>query len=59
MLKNAGVDFYAIETMTSLRHARAAVLACRDFGLPVFVTMVVEMCIRDSNFFTAAIVPPV
>ena len=28
--------------MTSLRHARAAVLACRDFGLPVFVTMVVD-----------------
>lgn len=42
VLKNAGVDFYAIETMTSLRHARAAVLACRDFGLPVFVTMVVD-----------------
>lgn len=41
-LKNAGADFFAIETMTSLRHARAAVLACRSFGLPVLVTMAVD-----------------
>lgn len=41
-LKNAGVDFFIIETMTSLRHARAAVLACRNLNLPIFVTMAVD-----------------
>ncbi len=41
-LYDAGVDFYIIETMMSLSEARAAVLACRDFGKPVFVTVTVD-----------------
>lgn len=41
-LKEAGVDFFIIETMMSLSEARAAVLACRDLGKPVFVTVTVD-----------------
>ncbi len=41
-LDAAGVDFFVIETMMSLSEARAAVLACRDFGKPVLVTMTVD-----------------
>ncbi|MDF2566902.1 MAG: hypothetical protein K0R90_358 [Oscillospiraceae bacterium] len=41
-LKEAGVDFFAIETMTSLREARAAVLACKKLNLPIFVTFTVD-----------------
>ncbi len=41
-LYEAGVDFFVIETMMSLSEARAAVLACRDFGKPVFVTITVD-----------------
>lgn len=41
-LDEAGVDFFIIETMMSLSEARAAVLACRDFGKPVFVTVTVD-----------------
>lgn len=41
-LNSAGVDVFVIETMMSLSEARAAVLACRDFGKPVFVTITVN-----------------
>ena len=41
-LNEAGVDFFIIETMMSLAEARAAVLACRDFNKPVFVTITVD-----------------
>lgn len=41
-LNEAGVDLFIIETMMSLSEARAAVLACRDFGKPVFVTITVD-----------------
>ena len=41
-LNEAGVDFFAVETMMSLAEARAAVLGCRDFGKPVFVTITVN-----------------
>ncbi len=38
-LNDAGVDLFVIETMLSLSETRAAVLACRKFGKPIFVTM--------------------
>lgn len=41
-LDDAGVDFLAIETQTSLADARAAVLAARTTNLPVFVTITVD-----------------
>lgn len=41
-LKKAGVDFLAVETQMSLADMRAGVLAAKEVGLPVFVTMTVE-----------------
>lgn len=41
-LDDAGVDFIAIETQTSLADMRAAVLAARTTNLPVFVTVTVD-----------------
>lgn len=41
-LDEAGVDFLAIETQTSLADMRAAVLAARTTNLPVFVTATVD-----------------
>lgn len=41
-LDEAGVDFFAIETQTSLADMRAAVLAARTTNLPVFVTATVD-----------------
>ena len=41
-LKEAGADLLLVETMTSLNEARAALLAARSTGLPVFVTMAVD-----------------
>lgn len=41
-LDEAGVDFFAIETQTSLADMRAAVLAARTTNLPVFVTITVD-----------------
>lgn len=38
-LADAGVDLFVIETMISVPETRAAVLACRKYGKPVFVTM--------------------
>lgn len=38
----AGVDLFVIETMMSLSEARAAVLACRDYKKPIFVTITVN-----------------
>lgn len=37
-LNEAGADLFAIESMLSLTEARAAVLACRRFQKPVYVT---------------------
>jgi 5-methyltetrahydrofolate--homocysteine methyltransferase len=41
-LDEAGVDFFIIETQTSLADMRAAVLAARTTNLPVFVTITVD-----------------
>lgn len=41
-LRNANVDFIAVETMTSLAEARAALLGAWQAHLPVFVTLVVD-----------------
>ena len=41
-LAEAGVDLFVIETMLSLNEARAALLACRKYGKPVYVTMVLN-----------------
>lgn len=41
-LKQAGVDMLVFETMTNLTEMRAALLASRDTGLPVIVTMTVD-----------------
>lgn len=47
-LNEAGVDLFAIETMLSITEARAAVLACRRYGKPVWVTFTLnehdELC---------------
>lgn len=37
-LHDAHVDLFVIETMISLTEARAAVLACREYGKPIYVT---------------------
>ena len=42
VLKDSGVDLIVCETMTSLTDARAALLAARRTGLPVFVTLTVD-----------------
>lgn len=39
VLNEAGVDLFVIETMMSIPECRAAVLACRKFGKPIFVTV--------------------
>ena len=41
-LDDAGVDFFIIETQTSLADMRAAVLAARTTNLPVFVTITID-----------------
>ena len=41
-LKNAGADYIAVETMTSLTEARASLLAAKETGLPVTVTLTVD-----------------
>ncbi len=41
-LKAAGVDYFAIETMTSLTDIRAAVLACRKQRLPILACITVD-----------------
>lgn len=41
-LKEAGADLLAIETMSSLAECRAAVIASRQTGLPIFVTITVD-----------------
>lgn len=38
----AGADYFAVETMMSLCEIRAAVIALREFPLPVFVTITVD-----------------
>lgn len=42
VLAEAGVDLFVCETMTSLTDARAALLAARTAGKPVFVTLTVD-----------------
>ena len=42
VLADAEVDFFIIETQTSLADMRAAVLAARSTNLPVFVTITVD-----------------
>lgn len=41
-LWESGVDLFVIETMLSMTEARAAVLACRGFNKPVYVTVTVN-----------------
>lgn len=41
-LDEAGVDFIAIETQTSMADMRAALLAARTTNLPVFVTLTID-----------------
>lgn len=41
-LKDAGVDLFVIETMMSLAEARAAIIACKKFDLPIFITLTVD-----------------
>lgn len=41
-LNTAGVDIFAIETMLSLTETRAAVLACRKYNKPIYVTVTVN-----------------
>ncbi len=41
-LKRGGVDLLLADTMTTLCQSRAAILGCRQTGLPVMVTMNVE-----------------
>ena len=51
----AGADLVAIETMTDLYEAKAALLAVKEnCGLPVFVTMTFE---QDGRTFTGCSVP--
>lgn len=38
----AGVDLFVVETMSSFTECRAAVLALREFGLPILLTMTVD-----------------
>lgn len=52
-LFEAGVDLFVIESMKSLPDARAAVLACRDFGLPVYVTV----CANDKGELLSGATP--
>jgi methionine synthase I (cobalamin-dependent) len=42
VLKKAGVDFIGLETQLSFADLRAGVLAAKEAGLPVFVSMTVE-----------------
>ncbi len=35
-------DLFAIETMFSLKEAKAAVLACREYDVPIFVTFTIK-----------------
>ncbi|WMJ22061.1 homocysteine S-methyltransferase family protein [Paludicola sp. MB14-C6] len=41
-LNEAGVDLFVIETMLSLSESRAAVIACREFNKPIFVTVTIN-----------------
>lgn len=41
-LADAGADLLVIETMSSLSECRAAVIAARQTGLPIFITMTVN-----------------
>lgn len=41
-LNDAGVDLFVIETISTLSQARAAVLACRPFNKPIYVTITIN-----------------
>jgi len=58
-LAEAGVDFIGFETMLSLWECRAGLLAARDLGLPVFVTITVDgngRTMMGTNLPTAVVV---
>lgn len=48
-LKEAGVDYIACETFMSLTEARAALLAAKETGLPVTVTLTVDENLRTLS----------
>lgn len=52
-LKDGGVDFVLIETLSALEEAQAAIAGARDAGLPVAVTMSF-----DTNFHTMMGIKP-
>lgn len=52
-LEEAGADLFVVETMTSLSEIRAAVLACRKYKLPIFVTITVNEYGRTASDATA------
>lgn len=50
-LNRAGVDSFYLETMLSVTEARAAVLACRPYGKPIYVTVALN---EDGLLFSEA-----
>lgn len=56
-LCRAGVDLLVCETMTSLTEARAALLAARGTGLPVWVTLTVDE--HGRTFSSGRLLPAV
>ena len=55
-MQDAGVDMLVCETMTSLTEARAALIAARNTGLPVIVTLTVDK--EEKPFRERASCPP-
>ncbi len=58
-LNTAGVDLFVIETMISLTEARAAVLACKQYNKPIYVTITVNergKTLSGASAFTCLVV---
>ncbi|MEG0692099.1 MAG: homocysteine S-methyltransferase family protein [Oscillospiraceae bacterium] len=58
-LNTAGVDLFVIETMLSLTETRAAVLACRGYHKPIYVTITVNergKTLSGASAFTCLVV---
>lgn len=58
-LNTSGVDLFVIETMLSLTEARAAVLACRGYNKPIYVTITVNergKTLSGGSAFTCLVV---
>ncbi|MFZ2539180.1 MAG: homocysteine S-methyltransferase family protein [Oscillospiraceae bacterium] len=58
-LNTAGVDLFVIETMLSLTETRAAVLACRQYNKPIYVTITVNergKTLSGASAFTCLVV---